>query len=451
MDGTIDDALRSCWRREGHGGALFRVAIRKRATQAQLLSALCQFGDAEIRPRSLRHYVYARMELADLWMSRSNAMSALGLFTAGGTLHFPSLPPFNAPTFRMQSYRIHSGVKHRYVTAHWPMIYVEGAVTGDVGMFTTPSVNERLIGNPGPLYPSEAAAVMNFVHEVHSNERYGWGVPSFVAFGWDKRARIRAIELRGTSLTIRVDHSPKMKCRLYVYGPSVSSGIQERGINVSDGTASVDLVAQPEYLLIGLTNRKLELLDEREVDFTSGRGAEGVSVVAETRELVVRQWIEGGETNRIEFKQDWKAKDNRSTDELLESVVSFANTEGGTIILGVSDHGDIVGFERLDITDVIQQVIHQKCDPIPMVKIEITAVERKPLVLIHVQRGQAGTLFSLDRQKHFVRAGATDRLARTEEIAARLRLPDQGLDTDRLTSAVIARLDREISLSPGLL
>ena len=56
-----------------------------------------------------------------------------------------------------------------------------------------------------------------------------------------------------------------------------------------------------------------------------------------------------------ELKREWK-------DEYLRNVAAFANTEGGTIYVGVDDHGDIYGVDRVDhylkvIPDKIQNVL----------------------------------------------------------------------------------------------
>ena len=44
----------------------------------------------------------------------------------------------------------------------------------------------------------------------------------------------------------------------------------------------------------------------------------------------------------IEFKSDLK---KLSDDVIIESVVAFANTNGGRFFLGVEDNGDITGLQ----------------------------------------------------------------------------------------------------------
>ena len=44
------------------------------------------------------------------------------------------------------------------------------------------------------------------------------------------------------------------------------------------------------------------------------------------------------ETERIEFKE-------RLTDDIYKEIIAFANTDGGTIYVGINDHGEPVGLE----------------------------------------------------------------------------------------------------------
>ena len=84
----------------------------------------------------------------------------------------------------------------------------------------------------------------------------------------------------------------------------------------------------------------------------------------ETAEL--KKHIEQGESNTTEFKE-------RFEQEVIETAAAFANTKGGTILIGVSDkrkiRGITIGKETLtDVTNRISQAIN------PRVVMEIEAV-----------------------------------------------------------------------------
>jgi len=47
------------------------------------------------------------------------------------------------------------------------------------------------------------------------------------------------------------------------------------------------------------------------------------------------------ETERVEFKRQY-------TDEIYKEVIAFANTDGGTIYIGVDNEGNAVGLAEID-------------------------------------------------------------------------------------------------------
>ena len=47
------------------------------------------------------------------------------------------------------------------------------------------------------------------------------------------------------------------------------------------------------------------------------------------------------ETENIEFKSQF-------TEEIYKEVIAFANTDGGTIYVGIDDDGNVVGIENVD-------------------------------------------------------------------------------------------------------
>ncbi|MBO5523417.1 MAG: ATP-binding protein, partial [Roseburia sp.] len=49
------------------------------------------------------------------------------------------------------------------------------------------------------------------------------------------------------------------------------------------------------------------------------------------------------ETEHIEFK-------SQMTDEIYKEVIAFANTDGGTIYIGIDDNGNEVGIDDVDET-----------------------------------------------------------------------------------------------------
>lgn len=92
----------------------------------------------------------------------------------------------------------------------------------------------------------------------------------------------------------------------------------------------------------------------------------------------------------------------------LKSVSAFANSEGGTLIFGVSDDDQIVGLaDAKGDSEKISEEIKSKLDPIPAVNLEPKEVDGKKLVLLHVYPGQETQYYYIgDKQRlAFVRVG----------------------------------------------
>ena len=135
----------------------------------------------------------------------------------------------------------------------------------------------------------------------------------------------------------------------------------------------------------------------------------------------IQRLIRDGESNRLEFKSTLRTNletgetDKRMEKAVLKTIVAFLNTDGGNLLIGVDDDGDIIGadiqsFENKDkmglhLTNLIASkignsflpfitfnlidfddkvVIRVKCDPCPMPvfykdgKIEIFYVRSGP-------------------------------------------------------------------------
>lgn len=103
----------------------------------------------------------------------------------------------------------------------------------------------------------------------------------------------------------------------------------------------------------------------------------------EALELIER--ISNGEDSYTQFKQEAiKAKD------LAKELVAFSNAEGGIIIFGVNDAGDIIGLTSSEIEDIGQLVGNCANEnvrpPIHPLTENITVADKK-LVLVSVPKG----------------------------------------------------------------
>ena len=88
--------------------------------------------------------------------------------------------------------------------------------------------------------------------------------------------------------------------------------------------------------------------------------------------------IAQGESEELEFKASF-SKDT------IETAVAFANTRGGTILIGVSDDGDVVGTVCGDESlQIWANEIKQNTSPAIIPSIESFSHQNKTVVCIRV-------------------------------------------------------------------
>ena len=95
--------------------------------------------------------------------------------------------------------------------------------------------------------------------------------------------------------------------------------------------------------------------------------------------------IDEGEGFTIEFKRRIS-----SSEKIARTLISFANTKGGTILFGVDDDGEIVGVEseKTEI-ELIEIAGRDFCDPVIMSGIEIVPFNGRDVIVCHIEESDA--------------------------------------------------------------
>ena len=108
----------------------------------------------------------------------------------------------------------------------------------------------------------------------------------------------------------------------------------------------------------------------------------------------IKRQMRLGEDSHWEFKEivfTENVPKSPSRDDLADELAAFANTDGGVLLCGVTDSGDVQGMSRKQM-DALEQLLTEVCtDKIePAVRPTILRreiEEGKPLLLVHVPRG----------------------------------------------------------------
>jgi hypothetical protein len=185
---------------------------------------------------------------------------------------------------------------------------------------------------------------------------------------------------------------------------------------------SIKLMTNPEKLKVLIVNSESEILDEFS-ETEQGASRERVIFASAAYSTELLDMIRHGETDAVEFKEFIRLDDTRDkkVDDIVKAVVSFANTAGGTILIGVADNTEILGVDGQfpndakkaqtfveDYFRAIRELLKKRLNRIPPVEMRSEYFGDKTVFVIRVEEGSAKPYFNLQTREIFVRRGAND-------------------------------------------
>jgi DNA-binding response OmpR family regulator len=153
----------------------------------------------------------------------------------------------------------------------------------------------------------------------------------------------------------------------------------------------------------------------------------------DTRTERIKSIISSGESNRVEFKSTlrWNLKTDRSEKVIdkawLKSVAAFLNSDGGVLLVGVEDNGDILGIEAdnfdnedkylLHVNNRIQQ--HIGLEHAGFIGYQLVPADNKKVLLIECQPSPSPVFLKISKEEEFyIRVGPGSRRLSTSEVVA---------------------------------
>lgn len=139
-------------------------------------------------------------------------------------------------------------------------------------------------------------------------------------------------------------------------------------------------------------------------------------------EAEIRLQISLGEDSRWEFKQIEFAGSrprNPRRDDLADEIAAFANADGGMLLCGVTDAGEVQGMSReqiVELDSVLVEVSSDAINPAVRIRTHHRQLDGKRLLLVEVPAGES--LYESPGGS-YVRVGGTKRKMNSDE---RLRL-----------------------------
>ncbi|MBC7196610.1 MAG: putative DNA binding domain-containing protein, partial [Deferribacterales bacterium] len=137
----------------------------------------------------------------------------------------------------------------------------------------------------------------------------------------------------------------------------------------------------------------------------------------EKRNMVLEQ----PESNTIEYKSSWQ-------DDYLKIICAFANTDGGQLIIGVDDDGEVRGIKNSKkLLEDLPNKIRNKLGITPLVNSEI----KNGKEIIYIKISPSSVPISYDG-KYYIRSGSTTQEVKGNELIQFL-LKKTGRTWDSLT------------------
>ena len=121
--------------------------------------------------------------------------------------------------------------------------------------------------------------------------------------------------------------------------------------------------------------------------------------------------LQQGENNAVEFKSA-----GVSVDGLAKEIVAFANTLGGSILIGVEDDGFISGVNNApQVEEWVTNICRQNVIPPIQVTINIEVSDNRDVVHVEVPKGKDKP-YQTNKNQYLIRVGTTNRTASPQEL-----------------------------------
>ena len=150
---------------------------------------------------------------------------------------------------------------------------------------------------------------------------------------------------------------------------------------------------------------------------------------------MARGTLFSGESKNIEYKVTLPDK----SEKYMKTIVAFANTQGGKLVVGVDDKThEIVGVENeilFQLMDGIANAVSDSCMPQIIPDIEPQTVDEKTVIIVSVEAGKNRPYYLKSKGKEngtYIRVAGTSRQAFPEKIRE-LEMEGARISWDELT------------------
>lgn len=244
----------------------------------------------------------------------------------------------------------------------------------------------------------------------------------------DLRGRIARVLLGSADIEVHLEGAGLggMTVELASLAPGPSEGL-------SDTSPQVVRFPLPHGLPTGawiVLRTRSEWIDRKFINYPNTLNADpGVEIVVEPM-TELQALVSGGEGQTVEFKSEIPAAGTKLRNKVCATVAAFANDDGGHILFGVMDGGEIVGLSGVDsqkACDTVAQFVSSTVTPVPQFRVDLVSDESDDgtapeVIVLTVDQGDQPP-YGVDpaHPKYYVRRGATTFEASSDQVRALAR------------------------------
>jgi len=385
-------------RKQKGGGFSLELALFRQNEEWKNCFSMLTFVQEKVEETKL---VYGDFVLERKFLTLNDGLAIINNVFDNELLEIPEYGDFGRVTLRSGRVEfIPSKRQYYYLYPEWPTKYITFQV-GDTRRVNLPG--DALLKKSIPLYPNGVEALRDFF-KLNIRDRFSFGEQgTFAIIVPDYRARIKELRIALTNIKVVVEapHISKDKLAIKIFSRSGSESTQSPDLFLEDETVEFDLEFQPDEVLAYL----FSIEDDSKIDFKEymkwRMREEGVTF--ERPEEEIRDLIRGGEGQRIEFKVDLEREHK---DEFLETIIAFSNTNGGLIMLGINDNGQIKGYKGDE--DSILKMIRDSCEPSIEPQFKRYTIDDFPILIVEIQVGNNKPYLLKSKGVAYVRHGSND-------------------------------------------
>ena len=283
----------------------------------------------------------------------------------------------------------------------------------------------ELIGPNAPSFMRYEVAVANLL----SADYHGWNISGseYVVRRQDPRLRIDAVRVRPTEIEVEISGKGATGAVVEVVGTTPG---QVAALDKATDRVVIPLehgLPDDPYLLVRTDH---DWVDRRALSRgTYVHRAAPDDVLHEVDAATALDVLTvQGEGPTLEFKEELPGESQEAIRKVMKTVGAFANGDGGTVLFGVSDDGNLVGVVAIGRTTAqerLTDLVRAWVDPLPSFAVEVIETkEGGAVIALHVEGGTNppyGVGTTATATTYYVRRGSTTFAVSPSELGALIR------------------------------